>query len=336
MLWKGFALILVLVQTSAALTIPCPDINCKVTCEYGFYPDEKYPDCPTCNCKPNPCSGKKYSRLMRMTWMLTLDLLTLDLLWYTVCALTPRDPLAECVPDCPQVLCKIYCEFGYYPDDNGCPICKCRPNPCSLVKCGFGTHCEVRQIQCVTTPCDSDLTAVCVPDDKPGQCPPSPLRACTDPTAKDQCQSDSECKEQDKCCKTVCAKECVAPMIIACAMVKCADPCENGFVYDSNGCQTCECATLDPCSTVLCEPGRICVAKKRKGEMKAICVKRKQDKPRKGGKPKLECPDNTGSFGICVEQCTSDDDCEGADMLCCSNGCGHVCNKGVKVKPGKH
>ena len=34
--------------------------------------------------------------------------------------------------------------------------------------------------------------------------------------------------------------------------------------------------------------------------------------------------------GICVEECSSDDDCSGGE-LCCSNGCGHTCVPGVPV-----
>ena len=32
--------------------------------------------------------------------------------------------------------------------------------------------------------------------------------------------------------------------------------------------------------------------------------------------------------GICVEECSSDDDCRRGE-LCCSNGCGHICEPGV-------
>ncbi|XP_048354746.1 kunitz-type protease inhibitor 4 [Sphaerodactylus townsendi] len=38
-----------------------------------------------------------------------------------------------------------------------------------------------------------------------------------------------------------------------------------------------------------------------------------------------ECPKPTGA-GICVEQCSSNDDCSAGEK-CCSNGCGHACMK---------
>ena len=40
------------------------------------------------------------------------------------------------------------------------------------------------------------------------------------------------------------------------------------------------------------------------------------------------CPSSQGGFGICVESCSSDSDCDG-DNKCCSNGCGHTCQAPV-------
>ncbi|XP_077870516.1 nawaprin-like [Saccoglossus kowalevskii] len=36
------------------------------------------------------------------------------------------------------------------------------------------------------------------------------------------------------------------------------------------------------------------------------------------------CPNMSGMFGICSENCLEDDDCSGKQK-CCSNGCGHDC-----------
>ncbi|KAF2076767.1 hypothetical protein CYY_001956 [Polysphondylium violaceum] len=40
----------------------------------------------------------------------------------------------------------------------------------------------------------------------------------------------------------------------------------------------------------------------------------------------LKCPQPTG-FGNCIENCKN---CK-KDELCCSNGCGHTCTKGIKA-----
>ena len=44
-----------------------------------------------------------------------------------------------------------------------------------------------------------------------------------------------------------------------------------------------------------------------------------------------ECPviERSG-FGVCVEECSSDSDCE-SDLKCCSNGCGHVCHAALQI-----
>lgn len=51
------------------------------------------------------------------------------------------------------------------------------------------------------------------------------------------------------------------------------------------------------------------------------------------------CPEPVG-IGVCVEECSTHADCQTDDMMCCSNGCGHVCMAPempgqVKTTPGK-
>ncbi|XP_034300784.2 uncharacterized protein [Magallana gigas] len=41
-----------------------------------------------------------------------------------------------------------------------------------------------------------------------------------------------------------------------------------------------------------------------------------------------------GVFGICVEECSNDAACD-SDLKCCSNGCGHTCQKPTILKTGK-
>ena len=35
--------------------------------------------------------------------------------------------------------------------------------------------------------------------------------------------------------------------------------------------------------------------------------------------------------GICVEDCSSDNDCQSSEEKCCSNGCGHTCTRAVTI-----
>ena len=50
--------------------------------------------------------------------------------------------------------------------------------------------------------------------------------------------------------------------------------------------------------------------------------------------PGSKCPDvEQGTFGICVERCSSHADCEASGQLCCSNGCGHICMSPAGTQP---
>ena len=50
---------------------------------------------------------------------------------------------------------------------------------------------------------------------------------------------------------------------------------------------------------------------------------KKDDGKDDDGKKDGQCPRPEG-YGVCWEQCSSNDDCSG-NQLCCSNGCGHIC-----------
>jgi hypothetical protein len=42
---------------------------------------------------------------------------------------TPDCGGGSCVPGCPDILCDLFCEFGFKLDENGCEICECNPPP---------------------------------------------------------------------------------------------------------------------------------------------------------------------------------------------------------------
>ena len=49
------------------------------------------------------------------------------------------------------------------------------------------------------------------------------------------------------------------------------------------------------------------------------------------GKEFYSCPPLRDDVaGICVEECSSDDDCQSSEK-CCSNGCGHSCTRAVTI-----
>ncbi|ELU18194.1 hypothetical protein CAPTEDRAFT_188625 [Capitella teleta] len=111
-----------------------------------------------------------------------------------------------------------------------------------------------------------------------------------------------------------------------CPTLKCRGiSCQFGFV-EKNGCQTCECLP-DPCLRVRCSPGHTCQGKKVICAVPpcpagAVCEPTGAVVPN----PLMTCPQvsNETSSGICLEECSENEDCS-ADELCCSNGCGHIC-----------
>jgi hypothetical protein len=153
------------------------------------------------------------------------------------CFAEPCYPVAECVPvrdcrsdeDCNGGVCvytactEMYCEDG----TNDCNTCwgYCDTpwvDPCAGIACEPGTHCEAREIWCVTTPCDP--VGECVPDYY-------------------DCTQDSDCGEGGVC------------MIYACGA--CPPESSDGNTACDPRCVG-YCDYPSPCDTVRCGEGFIC------------------------------------------------------------------------------
>ncbi|XP_053408333.1 whey acidic protein-like [Mercenaria mercenaria] len=133
---------------------------------------------------------------------------------------------------------------------------------------------------------------------KPGRCPrPTGIAICVK-----TCTDDSSCHGRRKCCSNGCGHTCVLP--------------ENGGNHCYHkGQKRMDGETFkDRCNTCTCNNGHISCT-----EM--AC----------GSKPG-RCPRPTG-IGICVELCTDDSSCHGR-RKCCSNGCGHTCERPVGICDG--
>lgn len=46
----------------------------------------------------------------------------------------------------------------------------------------------------------------------------------------------------------------------------------------------------------------------------------------------MECPAMEDSLGVCINECVGNDGCDDG-KICCSNGCGRTCMKGMQVSP---
>lgn len=227
------------------------------------------------------------------------------------------------VVTCPVRLCKKSCPFGYVYDDNECQLCECY-DPCAEHDCPPGQVCKASLVQCFRHPCIPPSMGHCVPTTKPGQCPAAPDNL-TGVVCKphNECEIDADCDSNLKCCSNGCRLTCQKP--VECPPVRCEISCQYGFAWDENNCPVCKCyhnpcaATLCPVGTV-CEPVMVnCLVAPCIPPSIGTCV------PTKPG----QCPQvNRDTHGICVEQCSNDGDCND-DLKCCSNGCGHTCQKPV-------
>ena len=138
--------------------------------------------------------------------------------------------------DCPGLLCRLGCDYGFAIDKaTGCPLCECR-NPCdpdSGLVCPAGQECQLVATQCNEAPfcpalpfCTAVSRSRVDEDDedqvedgqeetakliKAGQCPylvPVSVDSCDS-----ECSADEDCDGQLKCCSNGCGTQCVEPLV---------------------------------------------------------------------------------------------------------------------------
>ncbi|XP_055525400.1 papilin isoform X2 [Wyeomyia smithii] len=114
------------------------------------------------------------------------------------------DPCESYNEECQQ----LHCPYGVarsYDAHNDCERCSCE-DPCQNERCPPGTECAV-DIQ-------SDykdgtiFIAICRPTTKEGECP----RLINATVCQDDCRTDADCRNDNKCCQAGCAKVCVPPV----------------------------------------------------------------------------------------------------------------------------
>ncbi|XP_071805737.1 uncharacterized protein [Asterias amurensis] len=227
---------------------------------------------------------------------------------------------------CAEIMCAIYCEFGYQQTQDGCDTCSCLEDTdpdlsgCPIVNADVFGLC----VEDCSTHSDCNEFHICCPNGCGHQCmaPINAVKEGSCPVLEDgmiglcveSCSSDGECNNDMKCCSNGCGHTCVQPVKAvkegSCPVIEdgmmglCVESCS------SDG----ECNNDMKCCSNGC--GHTCVQ-----PAKAV---------KEGSCPVLE----DGMMGLCVESCSSDGECNN-DMKCCSNGCGHTCVQPVKaVKEG--
>ncbi|XP_062590324.1 LOW QUALITY PROTEIN: zonadhesin-like [Saccostrea cucullata] len=164
-------------------------------------------------------------------------------------------------------------------------------------KCPGGNPAEIKS-------CASDESCSVTEFCNKGTCCPKAINQDSkcpggNPVEIKSCASDESCSVTEFCNKGICCPKAINK----------DSKCPGG-----NPSEIKSCASDESCSVAeFCNKGTCC--------------------PKAFNKPG-SCPTvASGTVGICVEQCSDDSSC-GADLKCCSNGCGHTCQKPVK-KAGK-
>ncbi|CAN0297303.1 unnamed protein product, partial [Laminaria digitata] len=204
----------------------CSPSACEIDCEFGYVVDSS--GCPTCQCKQPPVCE---------------PLACEDEPGLIACAEYGVDEYGcqtcECVrPECYDVSCDLYCEYGFATDEYGCETCSCNPPPvCEPIACPEpepGQECveyERDERGCSTEPPVCDAV----------ECADS----CTDGRALDE----NGCE--------ICG-ECLPPL---CEPLACDLACEQGYASDERGCAICQCAGAPPCQRAEdCHYDSVCVA----------------------------------------------------------------------------
>jgi len=171
----------------------------------------------------------------------------------------------------------------------------------------------------------ADRDAACVnTTPKDGLCPrykndSRPLGGC-----ENTCRFDAECDGDAKCCWNGCASKCLKPRKPGCTEIK----CDLGFkcVEEEAGPKCKEIPCYQDGQVVNIECVSCMCIDFTDGVGRLLCPKKECPPTKPGFCPRLV----KGYKGRCVEDCSSDYDCED-ESKCCDSGCGHVCKKPAKA-----
>eukprot|EP01006_Ploeotia_vitrea_P028452 TRINITY_DN61146_c0_g2_i1.p1 TRINITY_DN61146_c0_g2~~TRINITY_DN61146_c0_g2_i1.p1 ORF type:complete len:474 (-),score=57.31 TRINITY_DN61146_c0_g2_i1:161-1582(-) len=178
-----------------------------------------------------------------------------------------------------------------------------------------GQACSGEVLPCNEGVCKPGLTCILPQDglDEPGVCKLQTPKSCT---------SDSDCT--DGYCRT--AKKATDSG----SSPQCDNDKKECVVWQPAG-ATCGGFTL-PCFFTKCGPGYTCQGDALMADGPGTCQKTKTTTPTTGSTGSRKCPTVAkDGAGICVEDCTGDEDCTREGEMCCSNGCGHTCQPSVEA-----
>ncbi|XP_033643497.1 neurogenic locus notch homolog protein 3-like isoform X7 [Asterias rubens] len=207
---------------------------------------------------------------------------------------------------------------------NGCghtcrePSLPMKPGMCPMVQPGTGGVCVeecMNDTQCMGNKkcCSNGCGHTCREPEsrteammmKPGTCPTQDMVPYVHSCG--ECTSDSQCRGRMKCCNQGCCLEPIetpgqcpyVPMmpVLSRSPERCEEQCSSDSDCEEEGMGKKCCS--NGCGTKCIEP----IRERKPGTCPVV-------------------PKDT--FGICVEECSGDEECSDRQK-CCSNGCGHLC-----------
>ncbi|XP_066977996.1 papilin isoform X17 [Macrobrachium rosenbergii] len=104
----------------------------------------------------------------------------------------------------------LQCPYGIQKrvDHDGCEQCSCY-DPCEEMRCANGTECAVDLHPVSQNSVETRVQAVCRKVNKEGDCPPVSGRTSQ---CENECENDSGCSGDLKCCYNGCGTSCLAPV----------------------------------------------------------------------------------------------------------------------------
>jgi hypothetical protein len=237
----------------------CP-LVCSLNCTYGYTKDNN--GCTMCQCA-EPCKNvtceKGYSCKVSRTESCHDGLCQTR---YT----------GACAVECPLVMCRMFCAYGWAQNSDGCDICKCH-EPCKDIQCTKGQECVPSNVPVVIGKEDS-LKPIYI-----GQC----RNVCDALNCTIKCEyglkknsancdvcecyepcQNVTCEFGSKCFPTASDVTATNPYSVIgiclpspkCSDVMCMMMCDYGFMKDDNDCDVCRC--YEPCQNVTCDAGSSC------------------------------------------------------------------------------
>lgn len=215
----------------------CPDVLCAMYCEYGNVRDNN--GCEICQCREAPATElftpNEGCRVKQCKMFCELGFEEVD-----------GCPICRCKePSCPEIMCAMYCEYGFLRGENGCPVCTCAADPCTFI----ADTCPADRPRCKSFKRSNERWEPrCIGSKERDRFWCSPI------TCMMECENEFT---NDKYGCSIC--ECREEPKKECPMMKCGGDCEYGYKYGNDGCRGCDCLP-DPCLTYKCGMDEVCEA----------------------------------------------------------------------------